>query len=311
MKIVITGGAGFIGSHLSDFYASKGDEVVCIDDFSSGTISNIRHLLDCKNFKLIKRDIRDREIREWLEGADAVFHLAAQIHVDQSYFEPERTYDINVMGTQKILELCREKEVPKIIFASSSEVYGSAQYVPIDEIHPLEAPHPYGASKIAGDRMCHAYKTTYGMNIAIVRCFNIFGPRQKDIGYGGVISIFTRRLMSGRPPIIYGSGNQTRDYTYISDAVDAYNKVLEYGGVTPPLNFGTGQEISINAIAEEIKNILGLKLENVHEKRRIGEVNRLICDSSKAREILGWAPKWPFLSGLKEYVSWYKKYGGV
>ncbi|MEM2429918.1 MAG: GDP-mannose 4,6-dehydratase, partial [Nitrososphaerales archaeon] len=228
MKMLITGGAGFIGSHLCDKYVGEGHNVICLDNFMSGNLNNVRHLLDYRNFKLIKGDIRDVELLDKLmRGVDVVFHLAAQVHVDRSYVEPKLTYEVNVMGTQNILEMARIHDVKRIIYASSSEVYGSAQYVPIDEKHPLNAPHPYGASKIAADRMCNAYIQTYGLDIAILRLFNTFGPRQRDIGYGGVVSIFTRRVLSNIPPIIYGDGLQTRDFTYIEDMVRAFDLVLK------------------------------------------------------------------------------------
>ena len=189
-----------------------------------GNLVNVRQLLNYRNFKLIKGDIRDFDLLEKImRDVDVVFNLAAQIHVDRSYIEPVLTYEVNVRGTQNILEVARLHDAKKVIHASSSEIYGSAQYIPIDEKHPLNAPHPYGASKVAADRMCHAYIQTYGMDISIMRLFNIFGPRQRDIGYGGVISIFTRRVLNNMPPIIYGDGQQTRDYTYIDDAIRAYD----------------------------------------------------------------------------------------
>ncbi|MBI3040291.1 MAG: GDP-mannose 4,6-dehydratase, partial [Chloroflexi bacterium] len=247
MKMLITGGAGFIGSHLCDKYTKENHTVLCLDNFMSGNLTNVKHLLDNRNFKLIKGDVRDFDLLEKItRDVDVVFHLAAQIHVDRSYIEPKLTYEVNVMGTQNILEVARLYDAKKVIYASTSEVYGSAQYSPIDEQHPLNAPHPYGASKIAADRMCYAYIHTYGMNISIVRLFNIFGPRQRDIGYGGVISIFTRRILSNLSPIIYGDGRQTRDYTYVEDAVRAYDLVLNHNEpLTEPINFGSGREESI------------------------------------------------------------------
>src|SRR4030042_98495 len=254
MKILITGGAGFIGSHLCDKYTHEGHSVLCLDNFMSGNLLNIRHLLDNRNFKLIKGDIRDYELLEKvMRDVDVVFHLAAQIHVDRSYIEPGLTYEINVMGTQNILEAARLCDVRKIIFASTSEVYGSAQYSPIDEKHPLNAPHPYGASKIAADRMCFAYVQTYGMDIVIMRPFNVFGPRQREIGYGGVISIFTRKILNNIPPTIFGDGQQTRDYTYIEDTVAAFDLVLNYKQqITEPINFGSGKEVSVFSLANMV-----------------------------------------------------------
>ncbi|MEM3365905.1 MAG: GDP-mannose 4,6-dehydratase [Candidatus Bathyarchaeia archaeon] len=311
MRMLITGGAGFIGSHLAERYVSKGYNVICFDNFLSGNLLNIRHLLDYRNFKLIKGDVRDFDALERVsKEVDVIFHLAAQIHVDRSYVEPKLTYEINVMGTQNVLEIARIYDIKKVIFASSSEVYGSAQYVPIDEKHPLCAPHPYGASKIAADRMCYAYIRTYGMNIPIIRFFNIFGPRQRDIGYGGVVSIFTRRVLNNLPPVIYGDGTQTRDYTYIEDALQAYDLVLNYDGfIKEPLNFGSGKEITIIDLAKLIIELCGKEIEPVHTQPRIGEVNRLIADYSRAKNLLGWEPKYSLKEGLVEFIQWYKKFG--
>lgn len=309
MKILITGGAGFVGSHLCDKYVKNGDTVLCLDNFMNGNLMNIRHLLNHRNFKLIQGDICNYDLLEKImRDVDAVFHLAAQIHVDRSIVEPKLTYDINVLGTQNILEIARIYDVNKIIHASTSEVYGSAQYAPMDEKHPLNAPHPYGASKIAADRMCYAYIETYGMNISIMRPFNLYGPRQKDSGYGGVISIFTKRVLSNMPPVIYGSGEQTRDYTYIDDIVDAYDLILNYpSAIREPINFGTGVDVKINDIAAKIIDLCDRDLKPVHVEERPGEVKRLVADITKAKK-LGWKPKFSLDRGLEKFVNWYKNY---
>lgn len=313
MKILITGGAGFVGSHLCDKYTKEGQTVICLDNFLNGNLMNVRHLLDFRNFKLIKGDILDYSFLEnIMRDVDVIFHLAAQVHVDRSYIEPKLTYEINVMGTQNVLEIARIHDAKKVIHASTSEVYGSAQYVPIDEKHPLDAPHPYGASKIAADRMCHAYQHTYGMNIAILRFFNIFGPRQKDLGYGGVISIFTRRVLSNIPPVIFGDGSQRRDYTYIKDVVRAYDMVLKNDtDISEPLNFGTGKEVSIRDLANKIIEICDKKelISPVFVEPRIGEVNRLIANANRAKQLLGWEPQYSLEEGLEDYIHWYKQYG--
>lgn len=312
MKLLITGGAGFIGSHLCEKYVNAGYNVICLDNFMTGNLVNIRHLLKYRNFKLVNGDIRDVNIVEkTMHDVDVVFHLAAMIHVDRSIVEPRIAYDINVSGTLNILETARMLDVKKIIHTSTSEVYGSAQYVPMDEKHPLDAPHSYGASKIGADRMCKAYIETYGLDIAIMRPFNIFGPRQKDSGYGGVISIFAKRVQNNLPPIIYGTGEQSRDYTYIEDIVDAYDLVLNSKKkVKDPVNFGTGKDIKIKDLANLILKYFGKdkELKPVHIDPRPGEVNRLICDFSKAKEIYGWTPKFDFETGLKKFLNWYKDY---
>jgi UDP-glucose 4-epimerase len=313
MNILVTGGAGFIGSHLCEKYTKEGHTVLCMDNFLSGDLINVRHLLDCRNFKLIKGDIRDRALLENVcRDVDVILNLAAQIHVDRSYIEPDLTYDINVMGTQNVLEVARFHDIEKVVHASTSEVYGSALHVPIDESHPLNAPHPYGASKIAADRMCYAYIHTYGLNVNVLRFFNIFGPRQRDVGYGGVISIFTRRIMMDMPPIIFGNGNQTRDYTYIDDAVRGYDMAMNYKDrIDEPVNFGTGKEITINEIAEMLIRLCGKEgqMEVVHVDPRIGEVKRLIANAKRAKSILGWKPNVDFEEGLEMFVKWYRNYG--
>jgi UDP-glucose 4-epimerase len=312
MRILITGGAGFIGSYLCEKYTKEEHTVLCLDNFLSGNLLNIRHLLDYRNFKLIKGDVRDFNLLERIiHDVDMIFHLAAQIHVDRSYVEPRLTYEINVMGTQNVLEVARIHDVKKIIHTSTSEVYGSAQYVPIDEKHPLDAPHPYGASKIAADRMCNAYVQTYGMDISIPRFFNIFGPRQRDIGYGGVISIFTRRVLNNIPPVIYGDGRQTRDYTYIEDAIRAFDLVLNHKSRLEPINIGSGKEVSIIDLANMIIDLCGKKgkIKPVHVEPRIGEVKQLIADVRKAKKILKWEPKYDLKEGLKAFIQWYKNYG--
>jgi len=312
MKMLITGGAGFIGSHLCDKYTKDGHTVLCLDNFMNGNLINIRHLLTYRNFKLITGDIKDFDLLEKImRDVDAVIHLAAQIHVDRSIVEPQFTYEVNVLGTQNILEVARIYDVGKVIYTSTSEVYGSAQYAPMDENHPLAAPHPYGASKIAADRMCHAYINTYGMNISIIRLFNTFGPKQKDSGYGAVISIFVRRVLGGMPPIIYGDGSQTRDYTYIKDVVSAFDSILNHNKpVAEPINFGTGKEIRIVDLANEIIRLCDKegKIKPVHVEARPGEVQRLIAKISKAEELLGWEPKHKLEDGLREFIDWYTNY---
>lgn len=309
MKILITGGAGFVGSHLCDQYVKNGDTVLCLDNFMNGSLTNIRHLLNHRNFKLIQGDIRDYDlIEKIMRDVDAVFHLAAQIHVDRSIIEPKLTYDINVLGTQNILEIARMYDVDKVVHASTSEVYGSAEYIPMDEKHPLNSPHPYGASKIAADRMCYAYIETYGMNICIMRPFNLYGPRQKDSGYGGAISIFTKRVLSDVPPIIYGTGEQARDYTFVDDIVRAYDLILKHPTpIREPVNFGTGIDIKINDLAMKIIHLCGKDMTPVHVEGRPGEVERLIADITKAKK-LGWKPKFSLTDGLKSYIDWYKNY---
>jgi UDP-glucose 4-epimerase len=313
MRILVTGGAGFIGSHLCEDFVAKGDYVLCLDNFMSGDLANVRALLGCRNFKLLNSDLRDFDLLEKVvsSGVDAIIHLAAQIHVDRSIVEPRLTYEVNVFGSLNVLELARRYDVGKVIHTSTSEVYGSAQYVPMDEKHPLNAPHPYGASKISADRMCHAYIQTYGLNICIARPFNTFGARQKDTGYGGAISIFVKRVLNGVPPIVYGDGKQSRDYMYIKDLVRAYSAILKSNKtIKEPLNFGTGKETRIIDLANKIIALCGKakEMKPVHVAPRPGEVERLVADYSKANKLLRWKPTYTLENGLLEFIDWYKNY---
>ncbi|HEU5121143.1 MAG TPA: GDP-mannose 4,6-dehydratase [Candidatus Nitrosocosmicus sp.] len=313
MKILITGAAGFLGSHLSEKYVNEGHIVYGIDNLLNGNLNNVRTLLHRKNFKFIHDDIRNKELYSKIPtDIDAIIHLAAQIHVDRSIVNPEETFDINVSGTMKVLEYARMNDINKILFASTSEVYGSAKYVPMNEDHPLAAQHPYGVSKISADRLCYTYNETYDLGIDIIRCFNFFGPRQKDSGYGGVIAIFINRVLQNKPPIIYGDGNQTRDYMYVEDAVNAYDKVLhsrdnpgKYG-----INFGTGAEKSVNEIAELTIKYAGAEnnLKAIHVDARPTEVQRLFADISKAKELLDFTPKIQFEQGISLLMDWYRNY---
>ena len=313
MKILITGAAGFLGSHLSEKYVLDNHLVYGIDNLMNGNLNNVRTLLHKKNFKFIRGDIALNEIYSKLPNDfDAILHLAAQIHVDRSIVNPEETFKINLGGTLKILEFARMNDINKILFSSTSEVYGSAEYAPMDESHPLSAKHPYGVSKIAADRLCYTYNETYDLGVDIIRCFNLFGPRQKDTGYGGVIAIFINRVLQNKPPIIYGDGKQTRDYMFVKDAVYAYDTVLK--SKSNPgrngINFGSGKEVSINEIADLVikHGAQDNKLRPIHVEPRPVEVQRLIADISKAKKLLEFRPKVQFEKGLALLMDWYKNY---
>lgn len=313
MKILITGGAGFLGSHLSEKYVNEGHVVYALDNLMNGNLNNIRTLLHKKNFKFIHDDIRRDEVYNILPNdLDGIIHLAAQIHVDRSIVNPAETFKINVDGTLKILEFSRINDINKILYASTSEVYGSAEYAPMDERHPLSAKHPYGVSKVAADRLCYSYNETYDLGVDIVRCFNLFGPKQKDNGYGGVIGIFLNRVLQGKPPIIYGDGEQTRDYMFVSDAVNAYDSVLK-SEINPGrngINFGSGTEISINKIAEIIidKASKNGMIHPVHVDARPVEVHRLYANITKAKDLLGFKSNTSFEDGIEIIIDWYKNY---
>ena len=297
MKILVTGGAGFIGSHLMEFLEDKGYEVIGLDNLQWST-------RQMKN--MVIGDIRDIELVDFLVSKiDEVYHLAAQINVDYGNEHPHETYDINVGGTLNILEACR-KYGKRMIYASTSEVYGSAQTEKISEEHPLDCQSVYAASKLAADRLCKAYSDTYGTDVRILRNFNTFGNYQRYNSYGGVIAIFVDRALHNKPPIINGDGKQERDYIHITDALRGYELIAEKGKRGQPINIGTGKSISINEIARLVQRFTGCP-QPIHTDARPGEVKRLCADITKAKSI-GFIPKTQFETNLEDYIKWRKKH---
>lgn len=299
MKVLVTGAAGFIGAHLCDQLEKDGHYVIGIDNFSHASLHPYRK-------KVQYGDVRYRDtVDELVESVDIVIHCAAQIHVDKSISNPQETFDVNCTGTLNVLEACR-KYGKKMIFASSSEVYGTALTDSIDELHQLNSQSPYAASKVFGDRLCHSYNETYGMDVAILRNFNTFGEWQSDAGegssYGAVIGIFTRQALNNEPLTIFGDGLQKRDYMWVGDACSAYRFMIDQMGV---YNAGTGKTVQILDLARLIIKLTDSQSIIEHLDNRRGEVRKLICNSSKIQK-LGWKPTVSFEEGLKRYIEWYK-----
>ena len=297
MRILITGGAGFIGSHL--YEKLKVDhEVICVDNFF--------HSCDSPARKVSKyADVRYyNDIEPYVKWCDVVCHLAAQIHVDRSITNPQETVDINITGTLNVLEAVRKYD-KMMVFASSSEVYGTAQEESIKETHPLDSQSPYAASKAGADRLCKSYYETYGTKVAILRNFNTFGPYQADDSYGGVIAIFTRKALSGQPIRVFGSGLQERDYIYVDDAVRGYELCLSKGLWGKPVNIGLGETIAIGRLAVMIKQLVGSQSEIVNVEGRAGEVMRL-CANIDVAKGYGFIPQTNFIRDLEKYIRWYQ-----
>ena len=295
-NILITGAAGFIGSHLHKYLTDKGHRVLGIDNLSHPCNSGV---------KTEYADVRyEKELLPYFSNCDIVFHLAAQISVDKSIYNPEETIATNILGTQNVLELARRWNT-KVIFASSSEIYGTAQKDFIDELHPMDAQSPYGASKIAGDRMCYAYYQTYKKDIVVVRNFNTFGEYQADDSYGGVIAKFTKAALANEDIEIFGDGNQERDYMHVRDAVKAYELAIDLpaGSV---MNFGTGRTVTVNEIAQEIVKLTNSKSRIKHVEARKGEVQRLCADITQAKKF-GFKPSTDFKKDLGGYIKWFKQ----
>lgn len=308
-KILVTGGAGFVGSHIVDRLISEGLEVTVLDNLSSGIIENIAN----KQVRFIKGDIRDYNLlTDITKNVDAVFHEAAIISVTQSIQNPFLTNEVNITGTLNLLKACLNNNVKRFIFASSAAVYGVTSTPEMNENMATNPISPYGVSKLTGEGYLRSFYNTYGLETVALRYFNIFGPRQAfniQAQYGGVISIFLGRLCNNMPPVVYGDGEQTRDFIYIKDIVEANILALNSKkALGETINIGSGKRISINYLAQVLKELTGkTELKNVYTDTRPGDVKHGYADITKAKNLLDYKPTFSFEDGLASLVKWYLK----
>jgi nucleoside-diphosphate-sugar epimerase len=307
-KVVVTGGAGFIGSWLTEALVQLGCNVSVVDDLSSGKLENLRNVR--RNIRMIKADICEPEALESINAkVDVIFHLAALASVPESVQNPKRTFESNVIGTFNLLRWMRKlsNEV-RIIFASSAAVYGEPRYVPIDEEHPLRPTSPYGASKISGEAHCTAFNEVYGVKVSILRLFNIYGPRQPRY----VVYDFLRKLLVNRENklVVLGNGKQIRDFTFVTDAVEGIlSAAVNEDAIGERINIGSGKSISIENLARKMLRMLDLQSLPIEFTQRSweGDVSRIVADPSKARKLLGFKPKMSIEEGIKEEIKWFKE----
>lgn len=291
MDILVTGGAGFIGSHLCEALIKK-NNVTVLDknlpkiegvDFVKGKITNKR---------TIEKAIRQK---------DLVYHLAAQISVLDSVKNPINTFRDNILGTILLLENLKSP----LVFISSSSVYGEPKYLPIDENHPLNPKSPYAVSKLAGEHYCRVFHELNGLDVSVLRYFNVYGPRQSG-EYAGVVQIFIKKIMKNEQPIIYGDGKQTRDFVYVKDVVDATIKASRLKGFNV-LNIGAGTQKSVNEIAFAILKKFKSGLKPIYQPPRPGDPKDTLADIKKAKRILKWKPAYNFKKGLDETIEWFTR----
>lgn len=305
----MTGGAGFIGSHLVDELVKMGYEVSVIDDLSTGEVENLQCHLDGE-VKFFKGDIRDgRLVDELVGGVDAVIHLAAISSVSFSVENPVLTNDVNVNGTLNLLNACVNAGVQRFIFISSCAVYGEPCYLPVNEKHPVKPLSPYAASKVAAEEHCEVFRKAYGLDTVVLRLFNVYGSRQRrEDTYSGVITRFAANLVYGKPLLIYGDGSQTRDFIHVGDVVEAVRLVLESGDVAgETFNVGSGKPTSINELAKLLTEGSGGGVEMVYEKRRIGDLEQSYADIGKAEKALGYKPRLALERGLRSLMFEFKE----
>jgi UDP-glucose 4-epimerase len=306
MKVMVTGGAGFIGSHVVDAYVAAGHEVCVVDDLSTGSRRNL-----AAGVRLYEVDIRDTRLANVFEreGPDIVSHQAARANVRESFDKPLLYADVNVLGSLNVLECCRRYAVKKLIYASTGgAVYGEPRWLPVSEDHPVNPLDPYGASKHHVEHYLHLYASNFGIAYTALRYPNVYGPRQDPFGEAGVVAIFARKMLASGEPIINGTGMQERDFVHVSDVARAGVLALEKAD-NEILNIGSGVGTSVVTIFAELARLTGFERPPVYGPTKKGEVYRIFLNSDRAREVLGWQPCVSLAEGLASTVQFFRAAG--
>ncbi len=305
MKILITGGAGFIGSNIVDAYLGQGHDVWVLDDLSTGRVSNLN-----PRARFVKADIRDSAAVSGLfqkERFDVMNHHAAQMDVRRSVSDPVFDASVNLLGVLTLLEAAVRGGVAKVIFASSGgAIYGEQDYFPADEKHPTRPISPYGVAKLSTEQYLFYYKAVYGLPYVCLRYANVYGPRQNPEGEAGVVAIFASRMLKGEHPVINGDGKQTRDYVFVGDVVRANLAALDVSA-SEIFNIGTGVETDVNTLFGHIRGLTGSSAPEVHGPAKKGEQLRSVLGSGKISAALGWKPSVTLEEGLRRTVEYFKR----
>jgi UDP-glucose 4-epimerase len=302
-KILVTGGAGFIGSNVADRFIQDGYKVVIIDNLSTGVKANLN-----KKAKFYKVDIRSAVIDKIFEREkpEVLCHHAAQIDVRKSTNDPIFDAEINILGSLNLFNASVKHKVKKIIFASTGgAIYGEQDYYPADENHPANPVSPYGVAKLTIEKYRHFYKEVYGINFVALRYANVYGPRQNPFGEAGVVAIFTERLLGGKKAVINGDGKQTRDFVFVEDVVESNVLALKYPQ-SDIFNIGTGIETDINRIFRILREKIGSEQKELHGPAKLGEQQRSVLECLKAKRLLKWKPKYNLEEGIAKTVEYYK-----
>jgi UDP-glucose 4-epimerase len=306
MKIVVTGGAGFIASQIADAYVDRGHEVSIIDDLSTGQKRNLN-----SQAKIYTVDIADPKAAKLIATIkpDVLNHHAAQMDVRRSVADPTFDARINIIGFINLLEACKDTGVKKIIFSSSGgAVYGDREPIPATEEHETLPLSPYGVSKLTGELYLGYYHMAFGLPYVALRYANVYGPRQSTLGEAGVVAIFISQLLAGKSPVINGDGKQTRDYVFVGDVVRANVAALD-AGYTGAVNIGTGKETDVVTICKLLRDGVGSPVEAVHGPAKLGEQRRSCLETTLARQVLGWRPEVGLKEGLEQTIAYYREAG--
>jgi UDP-glucose 4-epimerase len=304
-KVLVTGGAGFIGSNLVRHLIKEENSVTVLDNFMSGYRSNLDSF---HSVRIVEGDIRDQTaVEEAMQGAEVVFHLAASVGNKRSIDHPLIDAEINVLGTLQILEAARKAGVRKIVTSSSAGIFGELKTMPIKEDHPVEPDSPYGCTKLCEEKLCLAYAKLYPIEAICLRYFNVYGPNQRFDSYGNAIPIFVFRMLRNETLIIYGDGEQTRDFVHVDDVVQANIKAADSIGFSGALNIASGTSVTINRLVELITKDKDNAIKIEHTAERPGDVRHSLADLSFAYQRINYTPSINLEDGIDEYVSWARK----
>jgi UDP-glucose 4-epimerase len=309
-KALVTGGAGFIGSHLVEELVKMGIDTISIDNYFAGKEENLAHLKQYPNFKEVKCDVLDFEqLDELYKGVEIIFHQAASKKTI-CMTNPRLDLDINAKGAFNLLELAVKHKIKKFVHASTGSVYGEAQYFPQDEQHPLIPSSYYGVSKLAGEKYAKTFNHLYGLNTTVLRYFHVYGPRQESSDVGGVVSIFTRKMLKGEPIKIYGDGTQQRSFTYVKDVVKAnLMSAASKKSEAQVYNCASGIKVTVKELADMVADILGIKnQEIIYDDWMPGDIKVFDIDNKKIRGDFGIEFVTNFREGLEQTVNWGKEY---
>ncbi len=303
-KALVTGGAGFIGSNLVRKLVERGWSVTVLDDLSTGYRENLE-ALPAGRVELVLGDVRDAEtVKRLAAGRDAVWHFAASVGNLKSIEQPRFDAEVNVLGTLSVLEAVRAHRTPKLVFSSSSAIFGEVRYLPLDEDHPAEPDSPYGVTKLAAEKHCLAYSKLFDLDVVCLRYFNVYGLNQRYDAYGNVIPIWTRRMLDGEVLPIYGDGEQTRDFINVDDVAEANVRAGTTPGLRGAFNIGTGKAFTINQLAEAFSRVGGAEARFDYRPPRKGEVKHSQAKIDRATSAFGFRPAVGIEQGLADYVAW-------
>lgn len=306
-RILVTGGAGFIGSHLVGDLVHRGRRVRVLDNFSTGRRENLKEV--SKKVEIMRGDVRVLPaLLKAARGVDLIYHLAAVSSVPHSVDDPVSTWDANLGGTWNVLEAARRCGVARVVFISSASVYGAAKSIPFKETMPLAGTSPYATSKLLGEQLCDLYRRLYGLETVAVRLFSVYGPRQNPRSqYANVIPAFATQLLAGKTPTVYGTGSQTRDFVFVKDVARALCLAGQSRKVTGEvINVGSGVQLSVKALLRSIQEALDIHTPPRHAPKKAGDDPRTCADTRKARRLLGFRTLTPFPKGLAITLAWFK-----